>query len=148
MVRESIRKSGNWYFEQSEIWTKPDLPIAERVEKSLLFGIKYLLNLWGYPRKNLWVDVPSKTISCGPEKVATICVSGTKIDISYSTGWDSWDIFTNNIELKEMIEKQQGKLLKGSDGKGKGEKGKRERNRRVGGTPVHGSFTYLCRAPS
>jgi hypothetical protein len=60
----------NWQSEGSGILAKPDLPIVERLENTVLFGITDLLHPWAYPRNCSWVDVPSNTISCGPELVA------------------------------------------------------------------------------
>ena len=104
------------------IWAKPDQPIQERIENSVLFGIKYLLNSWNYPRNCIWVDADAKTISCGQELVATVRVANGELKVDYSDDWGSWDIFVSDKALSDMIAKARAKLERG-EGKSKG-KGK------------------------
>ena len=87
--------------------------------------MKFLLHSWGYPRNGLWVDIPSKTIYCGPEIVAKTKIENDELVITYGDGWDTWELFLGNIELKSMIDVQRAKLSKAKKSKGKGkEKGK------------------------
>ena len=123
MVIESIRKTKDWKCESSTIWCKPDQDISERVENGVLFGIKYFLKSWGYPHNCIWVDVASKTISCGQEKVATVSVTGTELSVVFGEGWDSWEGFQTDATLLDILEKARAKLSKSTDTKGKG-KGK------------------------
>ena len=71
--------------------------------------IKYLLHSWGYPRDCLWVDFPSKTVFCGPDIVAKTNIENDELVIQYGDGWDSWDLFVKDVELKNMIEQPNAK---------------------------------------
>ena len=126
IILESINKiKDDFKCEDSVIWSKPDEPTEERVERSILFGIKYLLHSWGYPRDCLWVDFPSKTVLCGPDIVGRTTIENDELVIQYGDGWGAWDLFVEDVELKSMIEKQTAKLSKAKKSKGKGkEKGK------------------------
>ena len=127
MVLESIRKKGkdNWKCEGATIWSRPDESTEERVLGNTLFGIKFLLHSWGYPRNGLWVDLPSKTIFCGSERVAVTSIENDELVVKYGVGWDSWELFQKDTEMKNMIAVQRAKLSKAKQAKGKGkEKGK------------------------
>ena len=127
MILESLKKiKDNWKCEGSLIWSKPDETIEERVQtQSILFGMKFLLHSWGYSRNCLWVDVPSKTVYCGSEIVAKTTIENDELVIKYGDGWDTWELFVGDTELKNMIEKACAKLSKAKQSKGKGkEKGK------------------------
>ena len=133
MILESIKKiKDNWKCEGSVIWSKPDEPIEERVQASILFGIKFLLHSRGYPRDSLWVDVPSKTVFCRPEVVAKTSIENDEVDIKYGDGWDSWELFVGDTELKNMIEKACTKLSKAKQSKGKGKDKGKEKGERKG----------------
>ena len=53
----------------TDIWIKPDFPVEQRVVKSALFGVKWILSDkkdgWGFDRKSLWADVENGTIELG-----------------------------------------------------------------------------------
>ena len=62
---------------------------------------------------------------CGLETVAITNIENDELVIKYGAGWDTWDLFLGDNEIKSMIEKQRTKLSKSKQSKGKGkEKGK------------------------
>ena len=57
--------------------------------------------------------------------MAKTTIENDELVIKYGDGWDSWELFTGDTELKNMIEKARAKLSKAKRSKGKGkEKGK------------------------
>ena len=44
-----------------EVWAKPDEPLNIRVPKSVLFGIKKLMVMWGFDKQGLRVEVSAGT---------------------------------------------------------------------------------------
>ena len=121
-IFESIRKQSMWSCEGNPIWVKQDLPIGERIETSLLFGMKFLLNSWKYPRNSIWVDTSNKTISCGGELVATVEVKGKELVVDFGLEWGAWTDFTGDAKLQDLIKTSRDKLSNsvGTKGKGKG----------------------------
>ena len=76
--------------------------------------------MFGCPRNSIWVDVVSNQISCGPEVVAKVAITNGILHVAYGEGWDSWDVFINDADLKNLIIKAEGKLSKAAERKGKG----------------------------
>lgn len=57
--------------------------------------------------------------------MAKATIGNDELVIKYGDGWDSWELFLENIGLGNMIEVQRTKLSKAKKSKGKGkEKGK------------------------
>ena len=79
---EKIRKLSMWSCEGSEIWAKQDEVLEERVARTLLFGMQFLLTSWGYPRNLVWVDMVSKKILCGAELVCKISITDGSSQVS------------------------------------------------------------------
>ena len=127
-ILERIRKLSTWSCEGSVIRAKPDQVVEDRVQQNVLFGIKHLLSLWGYPRNCIWVDIQLKQVSCGHEVVAKVEIKDQILEVTFGTGWDTWDVFTNDAALKDLIVLEKSKLSKAVEfkGKGKGKKGKGE----------------------
>ena len=125
---QKARKLSMWSCEGAKIWAKEDALLEERVTRTLLFGMKILLASWGYPRNSVWVDMESSQIKCGAELVCKISIKDGILQVSYGEGWDTWELFQNDADLKILIETSQAKLSKAaaSKGKGKAKKGKGE----------------------
>ena len=73
-VKENLLKRGD-----KKINMFPDTPPGDRIPQSFLFALKRLLLSpdWNYDRKCVWVDIPSKTLYVGGERVI-------------STGVEAW----------------------------------------------------------
>ncbi len=82
-----------------------------------MFGIKYLLNSWGYPKNCIRVNTDAKIISCGGDIVATVSVFNNDLQIDYSSQWGSWKLFVEDAVLKDSIEKARAKLARYGGGK-------------------------------
>ena len=138
-VLEKIQKAWKlsmWSCEGVKVWVKEDALIDERVTRSLLFGTKFLLASWGYQRDFIWVDMESSEIKCGAGLVFKMSITDGILQISYGEGWDTWELFQNDADLKKLIETAKAKLSKATaqKGKGKGKKGKWEKTENgVGG---------------
>ena len=105
----------------AKIWAKADQQIEGRVETSVLFGIKYLLSSWGYPRNCCWVDMDAKTVECGDQIFATVSINDRQLNVSYGNEWAAWGTFINEAALKDIITKAEEKLSQSSSkGKSKG----------------------------
>ena len=117
-------------FQSSKTWANVDRPVAERAVRNVLFGIKWMLVEWGYTKESLWVDEGAQTVVCGPELVATVKVSPEgDLNVTYGTGWDTWDDFQQKPELLTLVSTASKKFAKAA-GKGKDknkEKGKAKR---------------------
>lgn len=124
-ILERTRKVTAWSCEGIAIRTKLDQVIEERVQTNLLFGIKFLLHSWGYPRNCIWVDIPLKQVSCGQEVVASVEIKENTLEITFGPGWGTWDVFLEDVALKALIALEKSKLTKSVQAKGKGKhKGK------------------------
>ena len=86
------------------IRAKLDLVIEDRVQRNILFGIKFLLMSWGYPRNCIWVDIPLKQVSCGPDLIASVAIKDKILEVTFGTEWGSWELFTGGDVLKDLIE--------------------------------------------
>ena len=126
---QKARKLSMWSCEGVKIWVKEDALIDERVTRSLLFGTKFLLASWGYQRNSIWVDMESSEIKCGAGLVFKMSITDGILQISYGEGWDTWELFQNDADFKNLIETAKAKLSKAAEqkGKGKGKKGKWEK---------------------
>ena len=69
------------------------------------------------------MDVPLKQVSCGQEVVASVGIKENTLEVTFGTGWDTWEVFTGNVALKDLILLEKSKLSKSVETKGKG-KGK------------------------
>ena len=118
-ILERVRKLTEWSCEGSVIRAKPDQVIEERVQQNILFGIVFLLTSWGYPRNCIWVDILSKQVSCGKEVVATVEIKENMLEVTFGTGWDTWDTFVGDVGLKDLIKLEKSKLQKSVEKKGK-----------------------------
>ena len=65
------------------------------------------------------MDLPSKTIFCGSETVAATSIENDELVVKYGVGWDSWELFQKDTEMKNMIAVQRAKLSKAKQAKGK-----------------------------
>eukprot|EP00959_Pyramimonas_sp_CCMP1952_P093123 1949096-Pyramimonas_sp.AAC.1 len=65
----------------------PDAPPGDRIPQSLLFALKRLLVDWNYDRKCVWVDIPSKTLYVGGERVISTGVEGMDLITDFGEGW-------------------------------------------------------------
>ena len=112
-----------------QMWAKEDALLDERVTRSLLFGTKFLLTSWGYPRNSVWVDMESSEIKFGAKLVFKMPITDGILQISYGERWDTWDLFQNDADMKILIDTAKTKLSKAAaqKGKGKGKKGKGEK---------------------
>ena len=71
------------------------------------------------------MDIPSKQVSCGKEVVATVEIKENMLEVTFGTGWDSWDTFVGDAGLKDLIKLEKSKLQNSVEKKGKGKsKGK------------------------
>ena len=93
-----------WSCEGVKIWAKEDALLDERVTRSLLFGTKFLLASWGYPRSSVWVDMESNEIKCGAELVFKMSITDGILQISYGERWDTWELFQNDADMKILID--------------------------------------------
>ena len=66
------------------------------------------------------MDIPSKQVSCGKEVVATVDIKENVLEVTFGTGWDTWDIFVGDAGLNDLIKLEKSKLQKFVDKKGKG----------------------------
>ena len=108
------------------MWVSKDLPLKDRVERSVLFGMKKLIVEWKVPKSDVWVDVEARTVSVEKEKALEAKVSDGVLVIEYGNEWEEYlkgEAWTN------ILEKANGKLegLRKGKGAGKGKaKGRTE----------------------
>ena len=119
-ILERTRKVTAWSCEGKVIRRKPDQVIEERVQTNLLFGIKFSLHSWGYPFNCIWVDIPSKQVSCGQEVVASVEIKENTLEVTFGPGWSTWDVFLEAVALKDLIALEKSKFTKSVYAKGKG----------------------------
>ena len=107
----------------STAWAKQDLAPQQRAERSFLFGLKWQLIQWKFPKAAVWVDLDSKTLFCGGETV--VSVNGfieNSLDLEFGTDWNDWPDFRESAELKGLVDNANGRAGKGVKGKGKSKK--------------------------
>ena len=103
------------------IWVQEDLPLPERVEMGILFGLKKLLVSWGEVAKSdCWVNKESRTLEVEKAFAVQVKVVHGALDIKYG---DQWDSYLEGKEWKALVEKHESKIASGKDSKGVG-KGK------------------------
>ena len=116
------------------VWANPDQPVDVRAVDGFLFGLKKQLIEWGFVRKEIWVDVDTKSMSitgCGTVVKGRVCEGKLTMDWCDGT-WAAWQELHDAAEMKELIKKAEEKLSKGGskaggkskDGGGGGGKGK------------------------
>ena len=85
---------------------QPDAPPNERIPQSFLFAFKRLLLKWDYDTKCVWVDVPSRTLYVGNEKVNSTGVDGTDMITDFGEGWGDY-LRCDELEKMMQVYKQR-----------------------------------------
>ena len=121
LIRSMIRTH-----EDPEVWAKPDMLLAPRTLRSTVFGIKYAMVEWGWPKESLWADKDAGTVKLAGETVLTVSVEGNELKTEYATGWAEYFDDRRHPEVKEILKAARDKMTKASgkgSGKDKGSKG-------------------------
>ena len=101
----------------SNVWSKPDKPLHERIIWSLLYGTKYICD------KALWVDEEKGTVPLNKKEVLRGCIRDGLLEIEYGEGWAEYLHDKDYPEFKNMVATLREKLVKGEGGKGGGKEG-------------------------
>ena len=104
------------------VWSKPDLPLNQRVSESVLFALKRLMVSWSYEKKSLWVDKDTNSLKIGGEIIMKVSVKDQTLAPSFGDGW--YDHIRCD-EFEQVINDADAKL-KSTPTKGLG-KGKKEK---------------------
>ena len=105
--------------QDTDVWSKPDRPLNERILMSLVFGTKYLCC------KSLWADPEQGLVTLWGTKVLKGSIVDKKLSIEYGEGWETYLHDKDHPEFKDMVKTLHGKLASGEKGgKGGGKEGK------------------------
>ena len=80
----------------------------KRVERSFLFGLKYVLVKWGFTKSVVWVDLEGGTLPLGSELAVQVKVEDFKLFIDYGDGWEE---YLKDSEVEELFKQTESKLL-------------------------------------
>ena len=109
----------NWFRKSSiklqghPVWSKPDLPLHQRIIKSLLFGTKHICD------KALWVEEENSTVTLNRKEVLRARIRDGLLEIEYGEGWEAYLHEEGYPEFKDMVKTLREKLARGEEG-GKG----------------------------
>ena len=120
-VVESMRRL-KLKIQNEKVWSAEDLPIDVRVPEHFLFGLKKLLEAWGYDRQDIWVNTDTKSISLGKELILSITLNNLNMQLTYGPFWEGH--IKGDAEFTKLFEDEQDKLDRSVKGSGKGKKGK------------------------
>ena len=109
--QKNTTKIGN-----KNVWCKHDRPILERVQVSLLLGLRHQLNLWGsYGKSQLRINEAEFHMTVDHARVVSTTVDNGKITLNWhSTEWDSWTQLKVSVELRALVETANTKLSQSS----------------------------------
>ena len=111
-------------YDDADYWAKSDMALPQRTVHSFVFGAKAAMVEWGWPKRALWADPVSGTLSLAKKEVLTAAVVNEKVTITYSEGWQTYCENPNFPQIKELIHTANEKMAKGAGkGKDKGSKG-------------------------
>ena len=109
-------KDGN-----NDVWAKESLPLEDRVRKSMLLGVKYMLGNWGFKKSLMKVDDEYISLKCDKKTVLTVSVTTGGLVCNWDADWKTWAELQNCEEMKELITRTSEQLKKGAAAsKGKG----------------------------
>jgi hypothetical protein len=74
-------------FDSAAIWMSGDAPLPVRVEKKFLFGLKRLLQSWGWQNFEIRVDIASKSLSIDNHTVVRVLVEDTNFFAKFEEQW-------------------------------------------------------------
>ena len=103
------------------VWCKPDRPILERVQVSLLLGLRRQLSLWGSYKKNqMRINETYFHMAVDNKRVMSTTIDDGKIKLNWhSAEWDSWTELKESDELRALIQTANTKLSQASSTNGK-----------------------------
>ena len=113
-------------YDDPEVWAKPDMLLAPRTIRSIVFGTKHAMTERGWPKQALWADPTTGTLKLAGEIVLTVGIKGNKVQTEYGEGWDNYFNDHRYPQVKELVKAACDKMQKGSGkgtGKDKGSKG-------------------------
>ena len=123
-LQKNTTKVGN-----KSVWCKHDRPILERVQISLLLGLRRQLHLWGtYEKNQMRINETEFHMTVDRVRILSTTIDNGKIKISWhSAEWDNWTELKESVELRTLIETANTKLSQTTTTttKGKGD-GKRK----------------------
>ena len=105
--------------EDSDIWSKKNLPLSVRSVRSVLFDAKAYLTKWGFQNFGLWADFDKGTLEYQKKPVLSVFVENGELKITCDPKWDQ---HFQHVEWTESVGVIRAKLVRGMikrDGKGK-----------------------------
>ena len=66
-------------FDSAAIWMSGDAPLPVRVEKKFLFGLKCILQSWGWQNFEIRVDIAGKSLSIDNHTVVRVLAEDTNL---------------------------------------------------------------------
>ena len=107
---------------EAKHWCNYDLPIEERVENSILFGVKTKLVEWKVgSKKHIRIDTDTKIMKAWGKEVLQATVVGDSLEVKWlSSEWEAWDELQQNPDIKEIIQRARERLAKSRTETGKG----------------------------
>ena len=113
--------------EGKRVWSKPDLPLDQRLPIEILFAVKKMMVGWEWAKEALWVDEAERQLTIGGnELVLEVSILNKSSNFNFGEGWGE---HLRCDELEKIMKDADAKLLsagaKPSKGLGKGKpKGK------------------------
>ena len=101
-----------------DIWAKEALPLEDRIRRSMLLGVKYMLGNWGFKKNLMEVDSAYTSLKCDKKVVLTVEISAGGVECKWDGGWQSWTELQESEELKQLIINASEQVKKGNAGKG------------------------------
>ena len=93
-------------------WAKADMELPERTIQSFLFAAKFAMVEWGWPKRALWADPITGTLSLAKETVLTAVGVNDKVVIKYEAGWETYFEDPNFPKIKELVQTAGEKMAK------------------------------------
>ena len=93
--------------EGKRVWSKPDLPLDQRLPTEILFAVKKMMVGWGWAKEALWVDDAEKQLTVGDnEMVMKVTILNKSSNFTFGEGWGE------NLRCDELE-----KIMKDADAK-------------------------------
>ena len=103
----------------SKLWTKPDLPLHDRIVRNVLFGTKHLMtSSWEWSKSDIWVDEASNSVFILGEKTFSVHIADHELKVAYFGEWQGYLNDAAHPQFTELLHSASSKLAKGR-GKGK-----------------------------
>ena len=103
-------------YQSEPIKVTEDKILDVRVVESLLWALKTKCTEWGISKQVLWVDIPTRSLWYGPDKVLTVTITDLQLSVEYGEGFETW--LSEGGDWEEIL-----KVAKNTLGKAKAKKG-------------------------